>query len=240
MTRGQESNQYTVCIQCKTLLTSTDSEEAKEYKNIWPSFLWELLSSDQTIKAYGSSFVWKLFPMQWRQWWYCELKSQFPFYYRNIMLDNPMPIFLDRTEDLKSWNDAIKSQKLSRIADACNEYLMPTVLCPWGCSEFLHHAGKINLDIIIQRYLPKCILFDDDTTTVDPARDDYLRETTNDYNKWLGNVQWKVMPTIVMENGLPFILSCKDHDGGGCYFHLHCPRWSTNIHIFQINCAMLW
>ena len=228
-TRSQDSIQYTVCIQCKTLLTSIDTEEATQYKNIWPSFLWEVLSSDETIKAYGASFIWKFIPFEWREWWYHELMRQFPFYYRNIMLDNPKPIFLDRTKDFKSWNDAIESQKLSRIADVCNQFLIPTVLCPWGCSDFLHHAGSINLNLIIQRYLPKCILFDNDTTTIDPSRDDFIRDNTNDYDKWLGNVLWKVMPTIIIKNGVPFVLSCKDHDGGDCHFHLHCPRWSTNL-----------
>ena len=30
-------------------------------------------------------------------------------------------------------------------------------------------------------------------------------------------------------NGVPFVLSCKDHDSGDCNFHFHFPRWSVNL-----------
>ena len=43
---------------------------------------------------------------------------------------------MDRTKDLETWNEGITYQKLSYIADVCNQFLLPHVLCPWGCSIF--------------------------------------------------------------------------------------------------------
>ena len=45
---------------------------------------------------------------------------------------------MDRTKDLETWNEGIKYQKLGYIDDVCNQFLLPNVLSPWGCSEFIH------------------------------------------------------------------------------------------------------
>ena len=66
---------------------------------------------------------------------------------------------MDRTKDLETCNEEFKSQKLSYIADVCNQFLLPDVLCPWGCSEFIHKLGYVDLDTLIQQYIQKCNLF---------------------------------------------------------------------------------
>ena len=53
---------------------------------------------------------------------------------------------MDRTKDLETWNTGIIYQKLSSIVDVCNQFLLPNVLCPWVCSEFIHKVGYIDLD----------------------------------------------------------------------------------------------
>ena len=63
-----------------------------------------------------------------------------------------------RTKDLETWNEGIKYQKLSSIADVCNQFLLPNVLCLWGCSEFIHKVGYIDLDTVIQKNIRKCNL----------------------------------------------------------------------------------
>ena len=73
-------------------------------------------------------------------------------------MHHPAPMFIDRTTDYEIWNIGINSGNLSNIADVCNKLLMPIVLCPWGCSEFLHLAGEIDIVLIIQRYIRKCNL----------------------------------------------------------------------------------
>lgn len=191
----------------------------------------ENIISDETIEAYGSVFAWKFVPTQWRSWWIQELKTHLPTAYLSVAKDSPISIFLDRTSDSEEWDSAIASKELSQLACACDKLLIPTVLCPWGCSEFLHHAGTINLDVAFQRYLPKCYLLDDSKamTKIEPARDDFIRESKSDYDKWLENASWTVLPTIVMKDGTPMFLTCKDHCSGCSNFHLHCPRTPTNI-----------
>ena len=39
---------------------------------------------------------------------------------------------MDRTKDLETRNEGIKYQKLSSIADVCNQFILPNVLCTWG------------------------------------------------------------------------------------------------------------
>ena len=79
---------------------------------------------------------------------YC---TQITEYYNSILITEPQSISMDRTKDLETWND----QKLSSVADACNQFLLPNVLCPWGCSEFIHKVGYVDLDTVIQRFIQK-------------------------------------------------------------------------------------
>ena len=65
---------------------------------------------------------------------------------------------MDRTKDLETWNEGIKYQKLSSIADVCNQFLLPNFICPWGCSEFIHRFGYIFMDTVIKRFIQKCNL----------------------------------------------------------------------------------
>ena len=47
------------------------------------------------------------------------------------------------------------SQLLPRIVSSCNKYMIPCVLCLWGCTEYVFSCGHISLDTIFQRFLPK-------------------------------------------------------------------------------------
>ena len=62
---------------------------------------------------------------------------------------------MDITKDLETYNKGIKSKKLSSISDVCDRFLLPNVLFPWRCSEFIHKFGYINLDTIIQQFIQK-------------------------------------------------------------------------------------
>mmetsp|Transcript_12552 Transcript_12552/g.15451 ORF Transcript_12552/g.15451 Transcript_12552/m.15451 type:complete len:88 (+) Transcript_12552:90-353(+) len=71
---------------------------------------------------------WGTIPLVWRNWWYEEIKEKFPTYYdQSISLLEPDAIFIDRTGDLKSWNDAIESKQLSSIANVYNRFLLPNL-----------------------------------------------------------------------------------------------------------------
>lgn len=230
-TNEANSREYTMCKQCATHLTH-DAKVANKSEYTWPGLFWNLLQYEGIREHYTAEYIWKLIPIQWRPWWIHEIQLQFPLFFRNVTLLEPKPIFFDRTSDLSEWNEAIEVQQLCRIANVCDKYLLPTVLCPWGCSEFLHMSGKLDLVSLIQRFIQKCIVSEPDVEKielVDSARDDYIRDSIDEYDEWLHNDSWKVRPTIVFSDGTPVILSCKDHNGGSKLHHIHCCRWRTNL-----------
>ena len=96
----------------------------------------------------------------------------------------PDPIFIDKTTDSHHFNQQIHTDKLAYIAEACNKYLFPTVLFPWGCSNYMHQAGTLKIDLMIQRFLMKCkikLMSNDKRLCYSfSARDDYLRNYIND------------------------------------------------------------
>ena len=62
---------------------------------------------------------------------------------------------MDITKDLETWNEGIKPQKLSYIADVCNHFLPQNFLCPWGYLEFIRKVGYVDLDNVIQIFIQK-------------------------------------------------------------------------------------
>ena len=225
--------EYELCRQCFTHLTDDDTKIANEPSAIWPAFYWYILSSNCVHDSYSASYIWKFVPFGWRQWWFEEIRLQYPTYYQHISLFQPESIIVDRTEDMKQWKNAIELKNISGISKVCNELLIPNILCPWGCSEFLHHCGYIDIEIILQRYIEKCDLSVVDAanklSTVTHTRDDYIHNSIYNYDMWLHNKKWKVLPTIVFVDGCPKISTCKDHNKGCRLIQIHCCRWKTNL-----------
>ena len=114
----------------------------------WCSFIWELLSSKKIHERYGEK-IWRFIPITWRSWWLTSLQSKFPQVFSNLTLEQPFPVFNDKTADIKEWNDDINSYVLSRLVSAANKFLQPTIKCPWGCSEFQHKAGFLPLNLVL-------------------------------------------------------------------------------------------
>ena len=85
-----------------------------------------------------------------------------------------------------------------------NQFLLPNVLCTWGCSDFIHKVGYVDLDTLIQQFIQKYNLSIVDVSKlskIEHTRDDYLWESNNDYDMWLQNPDWEVLPTISFVNG---------------------------------------
>ena len=83
---------------------------------------------------------------------------------------------MEINKDLETWNEGIKSQKLSSIADVCDQFLLPNFLCPWVCSEFIHKFGYVDLDTVIQQFIQKCNLY-----ILDVSKLSKIEHTHNDY-----------------------------------------------------------
>ena len=114
--------------------------------------------NDDSIHLHYGMHIWRFITYNWRPWWIDSIKVKYPFIFEDISLDSPTPIFKDKTSDISKWNADINSFLLSRLASTSNTFLYPGIMCPWGCSEFQHKVGNLPLDIVYQRYLPRCKL----------------------------------------------------------------------------------
>ena len=101
---------------------------------------------------------------------------------------------MDRTKDLETCNWGIKNGKLSSIADVFNKLLLPNVLFPWVCSEFIHKVRYVDMGTVIKRLIQKfslSVVYVSKLSKIEHTRDDYLQEYNNDYDMWLHNPDWK-------------------------------------------------
>ena len=53
---------------------------------------------------------------------------------------------MDQSEKLSILNEILDFGKIGDLKDACNKVLFPDVLCPWGCTEFIHEFGSFPID----------------------------------------------------------------------------------------------
>ena len=226
---------YDLCYECSNfLVTQSNAKEANKSKYTWPGFIWTLLQQKDILHKYGSK-VWQLIPTQWRHWWIRAVKDLNIYIYDDVTIDMPPPIIYDMTHDINDWNCNINSMLLSNLASTCNQYLMPCVLCPWGCTTFLHKCGHIQLDLVIQRYMPKCLITLINkhmyVANIQSARDDYVRFDADDsYDCWLLNPQWTIKPCIcIHQDHGAVIMTCKDHNNGTKKLMIHPPRQPHHI-----------
>ena len=88
------------------------------------------------------------------------------------------------------------------------------------------------MDNVIQQFIQKCNLYIVDvskSSKIYDTRNDYQREYKNEYDMWLHNTDWKVLPTIIFVDGYPRVLTRKDNGGGCNLIQIHCCRRRTNI-----------
>jgi len=96
--------------------------------------------------------VWSYIPMKWHHWWIDEFVMLHAGN-EGISMEMPTPIFEEITEIRSELMQSLKELKLGDLMRNVNKYLFPTVLCPWGCSEFPHKIELLSLDVVFFRYL---------------------------------------------------------------------------------------
>ena len=253
---------FTLCQECERCLkktpdyssmTSSQKAHMFDWKNIWPSFLWDILSgcnaSDNVPyhQIEGAETLWRMICASMREYW-VEAIEIIQYRYRgNIIkpydgctLDHPKPFFVDRTMDVdKFWNN-IHSLDLKRMLVELNSEktsLIPDVLCPWGCTEFCFEAGHTNLGILIQHHLRKVVLnfptaqWYRKMHFVESSRNDYICEEEN-RDLVLMNPKWPVRPCVVLEEGEGLMaMVCRHHmkHSDTKRLYLHPPRKPNNI-----------
>ena len=129
------------------------------------------------------------------------------------------------------------SYLLSRFAKTTNDFPVPTVDYPWGCSEFIHKVGYLSLDTIFQHYLQHCVVkMMQDTKFIShknvlSAREDYIQLDIDDNDDmWLFNPKWKIKPTLAyIEDKGPCVMTYNEHNKGTKLFMIHSCRWKHNL-----------
>ena len=92
--------------------------------------------------------------------------------------------------------------------------MFPTIICLWGCSQFIHHVGSIAIDAIYQIFFQKiCLNIINDNTYqyVVSARDDYVREEGDEICFLFNEKEMSVHPAVSFIDGAPRVLTCRDH-----------------------------
>ena len=137
-------------------MSENNEKIAKSGVHTWPAFICSVLLNPNIIKCYGNKF-WQLIPKVWRYWWVENTRKYEPVYC-DITIELPPSIIVDKSIERKDFDFDVSSQLLPNLANCCNKNMLPTVLCPWGCIEYIFSCGYISLDILFQRFLPKAII----------------------------------------------------------------------------------
>ena len=225
-----DSNEVNMfCEQCSIHLSSNIKDDFNNPRNTWPSFIWYFLNDKDLRNHYSPSYLWKFIPKMWRYWWVDSFNATIHEQNEMIEIDAPEPFFDDRSLDICEWDDLIQSYTLPNLRKACNKYLLPTILCPYGCSTFIHRHGEVSIDLLFQRFVPKALLKKHLSNKCafkyfESMREDFIRDD-DEYDNWLLNSAWKVRPTIAFNtHGLPTVLTCDDHKNGTKTYLIHAPR----------------
>jgi predicted GIY-YIG superfamily endonuclease len=215
-----------LCEQCKAYLTS-DTPMRNRRDAVWPAMIWKWLSSETLIAQHGNK-LWSIIPTIWRPWWIQEVQRCHQVY-ETVTLQHLPSLVTDVTISLTKFEAAISSNEAVKIRNACNEYLRPAVKCPWGCSEYYHKCGQLNLDVFMAKWFGNAVetvssRVAEEMSTMAGMRCDFLSHSSPDH--LLYNPKWEVQPSIafVGPNEAPVLLTCRFHKNGSRGRYLHPPK----------------
>ncbi len=132
--------QLPLCTQCKEYLTNA-GEKVKDIsiECQFPSYLWKIFKN--VLRNSERLILWKIIPKRWRLWWVNSIHF-------NMMVIGVQPICVEITKNIRDFKLQIETNNLVKINNALKG-LMPTVLCPWGCTEYKHCCGFIEMDVLL-------------------------------------------------------------------------------------------
>ncbi len=225
--------QISLCPQCCFYFTIEKPNTKKIYKYIWPSLFWKILSSFELYKIYGTN-LWRIIPLQWRQWWYISVRTLLPpeWYYQEL-INNMTCAVVDVTIAKQSLECSIKKGNLGQIIENCDKYLLPLIKCPWGCTEYFHICGKIPIQTILWRYISEHGMSNlmsptkvnqAKTVTIGSRNDYLLLNDKNELDYFLYNPSWRIAPSIYFDDMCPVFLTCRNHNKGCKKWYLHPPK----------------
>ena len=72
----------------------------------------------------------------------------------------------------------VKASCNNRKSKKTSQVVFCKVLCPWGCWEFIHKVGYVDLDTVIQQFIQNRNLYIVDVSKIskiEHTRDDYIQ-----------------------------------------------------------------
>ena len=101
------------------------------------------------------------------------------------------------------------------------------ILCPWSCSTSYLESGKVPLDLMFQKMLPKVIipLYSDKNKYqhISSSWNGFFR-SNNDYPCLLLNDEWKIKPSLIIDEEGCNVLTCRHHNGGEDKMYCFAPE----------------
>jgi hypothetical protein len=148
---------YSLCQECVRFLKKPDNyavmtayqkDRMLDWKNTWPSFMWDLLSSPHNQREHPKKW-WGMICASIRPYWVDKIgiiKENGAFIYAGCDIQVPEPYFVDCTLDVDKHQANIDCYDLKSMIVELNSAkpsLIPDVLCPWGCTEFCFQATSL-------------------------------------------------------------------------------------------------
>jgi hypothetical protein len=109
-----------------------------------------------------------------------------------------------------------------------NRYLLLTIQCPWGYTEYYHKAELFDFSSVYLRFLGPMLKVPKDliVNAIGSAGENYLDSI--DY--LLLNPNWPITPCVVISlDGCPYVLVCWDHPKGSKLDYIHPPLSSNGM-----------
>ena len=177
-----------------------------KYQNKW-SVAWPVV----TFSAFVNRFNFNMLP--------ASLQKSWEIYANSFDLsETESSLFLDITEDIKTFNELISCYTSQKFIQAVNTYCEPYVRCFCGASEFVYKSGKVCFSNLINFIDPAFKSFGANwRKKIHFIRTDYLMVVD-------ALLSFKLRPCIVIDdNGLQ-LATCGAHNGGSRFRMIHVPR----------------
>ena len=227
----RNQRRYTLCDECLELISmKMKGEKYIPWSVGWPAFMWHSFNLKENEDL--GMYMWQYLPCTWRKAWltrYREIGSTF----KDVEENKPLPFFKDITQDNIRFHEHISSYKARTLGDILNEWCVPTVRCPWGCTEYIENCGYLPYGKflfycrpfkfpVVEEHFSFCKGNEhyEKVNGFVGMRPDFLK--MKDYI--LGNKEWEIKPSIqVLPNGGAMLCTCHLHKNGSGVRYFHVP-----------------
>ena len=125
------------------------------------------------------------------------------------------------------------SMKRVNLDKCLSKYCVPTVRCPWGCTEYIEKCGYLSFGLFLYYLNPLDFVVQESHFSFDcgaggVTRKNSLNGLRPDYLSFvdciLKNEEWKIQPSIVIaRNRGSVICKCSPHRNGSPCYYIHPP-----------------